>query len=171
MEQQHASIRKISFFLCLAILVISQISVYVLAGQWIGILSAIGLGFIWLFTRKHSDTWLPHICLAASIILTTTGTLTGSHFILSIISSGFSLAVWDLLLFDASLQKTTCADQTRRYENRHLQSLSLAVGLGIFAGIVGRSLHLQPPFILIVLMIVLALFGLDRVWILIKKLK
>jgi hypothetical protein len=170
MEKQRASIRRILFFIGLAILVISQISVYAITGQWIGILCAIGLGFLWLFARKNPGTWLPNICLATSLVLTATGTLTGSHFILSIIGSGFSLAIWDLLLFDASLQKTTYADQTRLYENTHLKSLSLAVGLGIFTGIIGHSLHLQTPFFLIILMIVLALFGLDRVWLSIKRL-
>jgi hypothetical protein len=169
MEQQRASFRKILFFICLAILVISQISVYALAGQWIGILCAIGLGFIWLFARKNTGTWLPHICLAASIILTTTGTLTGSYFSLSIIGSGFSLVVWDLLLFGASLKQTTFGDQTRRFENTHLRSLSMAAGFGILAGIIGRSLHLQIPFFLLVLMIIVAIFGLDRVWISIKR--
>jgi len=171
MDQHHASFRKIIFFISLAILVISQVAAYSLVGQWIGILCAIGLGFLWLFVRKYSDTWLPHLCLAASLVLTATGTLTGSQFILSIIGSGFSLAVWDLLLFDDSLQKPIFTEQTSRYENTHLQSLSLAVGLGIFVGIIGRSLHLQTPFILVVLMIALALFGLDRVWISIKKLR
>jgi hypothetical protein len=62
------------------------------------------------------------------------------------------------------MQGNPSSGQGYRYEIHHLQSLGLVVGLGIFAGIFGRMLHLQTPFVLFVIFIALILFALNRIW-------
>jgi hypothetical protein len=86
-----------------------------------------------------------------------------------ICGSGIALAAWDLLLLDAALGSNSSEEQSRQYENRHLQSLVLVLGSGLCVVFLGRSLTLQVPFVLLVLFVALAVFGLDRAWGYIKK--
>ncbi len=83
--------------------------------------------------------------------------------------SGFALAVWDLILLDGALGTSSSEEQTRRYENKHLQSLALALGAGLLAAFLGGLLNLQIPFVAMMLFVALAIFGFDRVWRTIKK--
>jgi hypothetical protein len=83
--------------------------------------------------------------------------------------SGFALAVWDLILLDGALGTNSSGEQIRRYENRHLQSLALALGAGLLVAFLGGLLHLQIPFVAMMLFVALVIFGFDRVWRTIKK--
>ena len=59
--------------------------------------------------------------------------------------------------------------QTRRYENKHLQSLAVVLGCGLIAALVGRLLNFEIPFAVMLLCVCLLLFGLERTWTAIKK--
>ena len=88
---------------------------------------------------------------------------------LMIYGSGFALAVWDLLLLDCALGKNPAEEKTHRYEQNHIQSLATATVSGLVLVFAGRFLHLETPFILMLVFIALLLFGLVRVWGYIKK--
>lgn len=163
------ALRKVLFVVCLAALIICLAAGFVITGQWAGVVLALITGLIWYLARKNTITWLPHVCLLATECQAVIGLLTGFPPYLGIFSSGIALAVWDLLFLNAALGNSSSGEQTRRYEFSHLQSLALAVGFGIAAGGLGRLLHLQIPFILLVLFVVLTIFGLDRVWEYLKK--
>jgi hypothetical protein len=161
--------RKTLFAVCLVVSVLCLASGYGIAGKWIGVVMAIITGLVWLLARKYPASWLPHICLFASVCLAVIGRLTGSPPLLMICGSGVALAVWDLLLLEAALGSDSSGEQTRRYENKHLQSLVLVLGAGLCVVFFGRLLTLQIPFVLLVLFVALAVFGLDRAWGYIKK--
>jgi hypothetical protein len=162
-------LRKIFFIICLVISTVFLIVGYVITGLWIGAVIAIITGLAWLPSQKYPGSWLPHICLFASVCLAVAGRLTGSPPILMICSSGAALAAWDLLFLVNALKGSSFEGQTRRYENKHLQSLALAIGCGLTVALVGRLLNIQIPFIALMLFVVLVVFGLDRVWGYIKK--
>ena len=86
-----------------------------------------------------------------------------------ICGSGVALAIWDLLLLDDAVKGSSLGEQTRRYENKHLQSLALALGCGLMVAFVGRLLNFQIPFAILMLFVILAVFGLDQVWGYIKR--
>ncbi len=86
--------RKILFFICMIFSVFCLAAGYSIAGQWIGACASILMVPAWLFVRKHPGTWLPSICLFASVGLAVAGRLTGSPSWLMICSSGIALAVW-----------------------------------------------------------------------------
>jgi high-affinity Fe2+/Pb2+ permease len=86
-----------------------------------------------------------------------------------ICGSGFALAVWDLILLDGALGTSSSGEQTRRYENKHLQSLALALGAGLLLAFLGGVLNLQIPFVAMMLLVALVIFGFDRIWSTIKK--
>jgi hypothetical protein len=163
------SFRKASFVFSMIFSVFCLVAGYSITGQWIGTLSSILMIPAWLFARKYPDSWLPYICLLASICLAVVGKLTGAAPLFMILGSGVSLAVWDLLFLDAALGSISSGEQTRKYENKHLQSLALALGFGLFVAFLGRLLNPQIPFLVMMLFIAFTLFGLDRVWTYIKK--
>ena len=163
------ALRKTFFAVCLLVSVLCLASGYGIAGRWIGAVAAIITGLAWLLARKYPASWLPHICLLASVCMAVVGRLTGSPPVLMICGSGIALAVWDLLLLDAALGSNSSGEQTRQYEKKHLQSLVLVLGSGLCMVFLGRSLTLQIPFVLLVLFVALAIFGLDRAWGYIKR--
>lgn len=163
------SFRKALFLICLMILVFFLTAGYWIAGKWIGALMAILMGPAWLFAQKTTDPWLPFICLLTSVGLAVAGRLTGAIPLLMILVSAVSLAVWDLIYLDTALRKNPFGMLTRRFENKHIQSLVLALGLGFFGVLLGRFINLRIPFTALILLIAFTLFALDRVWGYIKK--
>lgn len=163
------TLRKTFFVLCLVVSMLCLTAGYGLAGQWIGAVIAITSGLAWLPARKYPVSWLPHICLFASVSLAVMGQLTGTPPLLMICGAGFALAVWDLILLDGGLGTNSSGEQIGRYENKHLQSLALALGAGLLVTFLGRLLHLQVPFVVMMLFVALVIFGLERVWGTIKK--
>jgi len=161
--------RKILFFICMILSVFCLAAGYSIAGQWIGALASILMVPAWSFVRKHPNTWLRSICLFASVGLAVTGRLIGSPPSLMICSSGVALAVWDLLFLDNTMGGNSAKEQSRQYESKHLQALTLAVGSGFLVAFLGRLLYLQIPFVVMMLLVVLLLFGFERIWGTIKK--
>ena len=157
------------FFVCMILSVLCLAAGYSIAGQWIGALAASLMVPAWLFVRKHPGTWLPSICLFASVGLAVAGRLTGSPSWLMICSSGVALAVWDLLFLDDAMDGNSAKEQSRQYESKHLQALALAVGSGLLVALLGRLLNLQIPFIAMVLLVAVLIFGFERSWSIIKK--
>ena len=162
-------LRKIVFVICVAITALLLSTGFGIAGKWILALFAILMAPTWLFARKYANTWLPHICLLASVGLAVTGMLTGASSMLMILGSGFSLAVWDLLLLGAALETSSSGEQTRQYEIKHIQSLIVALGSGLFLAFLGRLFTLKTPFALLILFVTSVLFGLNRILGIIKK--
>jgi hypothetical protein len=161
--------RKISFFICLTISMLCLFVGYGIAGQWIGALIAIIAGLAWLPARKYPDSGLPFICLAGSVCLAIVGMLIGSFPLWMICGSGFALAAWDLIFLDHTLGTNSFGEQARRYENKHLQVLALALGCGLIVAFIGRLLNFQIPFMVMMLFVALVIFGLERIWSTIKK--
>jgi hypothetical protein len=61
-----------------------------------------------------------------SIGLAVARQLTGVSLWLMMCGSAVALAVYDLFLLDITLGSNSSGEQTRHYENHHLQSLALA---------------------------------------------
>jgi hypothetical protein len=168
-EKKQMYSRKPFFVISLISLVLCLAAGYGIAGKWIGVLGAILMGTAWLFARKNTDPWLPFICLLASVGLAVAGRLLGAPYLLMILGAALALAVWDLKYLDAALGKNSFGAQTRRYENKHIQSLVLALGFALFVVLLGRFINIRIPFIVLMLLIAFVLFALDRVWGYIKR--
>ena len=163
------SLRKPIFMISLIILVLCLAAGYGIAGKWIGALVAIVLGLAWLLARKNSDPWLLFICLLGSVGLAVAGRLVGATPLLMMLGSAVALAVWDLTYLDAALRHNSFGEQTRRYENKHIQSLFLALGSGLFVALLARFINMRFPFIIVMVLIGFTLIALDRVWGYIKR--
>jgi hypothetical protein len=86
--------------------------------------------------------------------------------VLMILSATFALASWDLVLFDHILADNPISSTQTivLFQNRHYRSLALALGLGLLIVLVGRTIQLQISFVIIGLLVLLALFSIDRIW-------
>ena len=163
------TLRKLFFVICVVVLILCLAVGFGIAGQWIGSVVATITCLAWLPARKYPASGLPFICLIVSVCLAIAGRLFGSPPLLMICSSGVALAAWDLTSLEDVLGSNSSEEQTRQYENKHLQSLVLAVGCGLIVTIIGRLLNLQTPFVLLILFVALFVFGLERIWDAIKK--
>lgn len=163
------ALRKIFFAVCLVASVFCLALGYGLAGQWFGAVIATMTGFAWLLARKYLTSKLPLLCLLVSICLAVAGQLTGASPWLMIGGSAVALTVYDLLLLDIALGSDSSGEQIRHYENRHLQSLALALGAGLLMVFLGRLLRLELSFFVLVVFVAVAAFGLARVWGYIEK--
>ena len=163
------ALRKTFLVVCLVASALCLAVGYGLAGQWLGAVMALMTGLAWWLARKYPTAELPHICLLASTCLGVVGLLTGASPGLMIGGAAVALAVWDLLLLDVALGRDSSGEQTRRYEAKHLQSLALALGIGLSGVFLGRLLRLEVSFFVVVFFVALAVFGLARAWGYIKK--
>jgi hypothetical protein len=82
-----------------------------------------------------------------------------------ILSATFALASWDQVLLDHTLtDRSSSAKTIALLENRHNQGLALALGLGLLIDVAGRMIHLQIPLGVMIILVILVLFSLDRIW-------
>lgn len=163
------SLRKVGFVLCLVASVCCLTAGFGITGWWVLAVLAGLLGPGWLLAQKYPDARLQSMCLLASVGFAVVGILIGSPAILMLLGTTMALAVWDLLLLDVAIGKGASVEQTRRYENSHLRSLALALGVGLVAILFGRLLSIQIPFVVLILLITFLLIALDRFWVYIKK--
>ncbi|MFT3894431.1 MAG: hypothetical protein QM730_22600 [Anaerolineales bacterium] len=161
--------RKILLAISIIVSVLCLAIGYEIAGRWLGIIITILLLPGWLLARKQSYSWLRLTCLLTSIGLAVTGRLLGLPPLLMLFGSTIALAAWDLVLFDAVLSNSSAREQTRRYENQHIQSLLLVLSFSLLVIFLGRLAIIQIPFIVLILLVAFILFALDRIWNYIKK--
>ena len=152
------------FIISLTLMTVSLAAAFFTPGQWPGIVVAIGIAALWFYFRKRNNRWLLHGFLLAALTLAAAATTNGGLPVPAIIGAGFAVMTWDLHQLTLDLRDSPLKESTRRFERQHLQTMGLALAAGITIALVGRMLSLKPPFILIVVMVLLVLFGLYRMW-------
>ncbi len=164
MQQQPRFIRSYVFKVSLALMVAFLSAAFFLIGEWSGLASAAGLGMLWFLLRKRVNRWLPHVFLFLSVAISAAAIITGGYPLLGMAGSVFALMAWDVHQLTVDLQCSPHKETISRFERRHLRSLVLAMGAGLSIAIIGRMISLKPPFILLFALVLLILFGLDRLW-------
>jgi hypothetical protein len=159
---QPARLRKILSLLCPALSSLFLAIGYPLSGGW----AAAGVGLttfvVWLAVRRWSSTWTASLGLVVSTAAAAIGVTTGGLSAWLLISAALSLASWDLILLDASLANNSPPILTGRLDEIHYRYLALALGSGLLVGLAGRMVHFHIPFILMLLLVGLIYFSLDR---------
>jgi hypothetical protein len=133
-------------------------------GNWPAGLPALAPALLMLLARRsRAGGWLPTAALVLSTGLAALGCLSGAQPFLLALGVIAALASWDLVLLENSLHGGP-PRQAALFEGRHLQSLALAIGLGALGVAVGagRAFQLSLPFGVLILLVVLLLFCLDR---------
>jgi len=134
--------------------------------QWIALAAVLLTLLLWLLARKRSSAGQLSVALVVSVGLAAAGLFAGVSPLLVSLSATLALASWDLVLLDHTLTSSSnsSAKTITLFENGHYQSLALALGLGLLIAVTGRTIHFQIPLGGMILLVILALFSLDRVW-------
>ena len=117
-----------------------------------------------LLPRKLRPTWLPTAVLAASVCLAGAGLLSGASPLLMISGATLALAGWDLALFERALSTGPSNQRAALLEKKHIESLALALGAGLFAAVAVRFIRFEVGFGGLVLIVLLAFYCLDSIW-------
>jgi DMSO reductase anchor subunit len=160
---------SISFSICLAISTLSMAVGYGLAGQQIGAGVSLLIALGWLAGFKYRASYLVYFCMFGVVCLATAGLIIGITYWLMIAGLSFALAAWDIVLLRISFFQNQSNSNTRAFENKHLQSLGIAIGIGLACSIPFHLVTFQLPFIVMLGLIVLAGLGIERVWIYLRK--
>ncbi len=139
---------------------------YAVNGWGIVVMAGASTGLAWGLAHKWPATLLPLAAFIISIAWAAAGLLASAPSLLMILSAAFALASWDLVLFYQSLADNPISSTPTLalFQNRHYRSLALALGLGLLIVLVGRTIQVQISFVIMGLLVLLALFSIDRIW-------
>ena len=136
---------------------------YALIGQW-WILGLAGLA--WLAGVFAAG--LSGIVLVVWVSLAAVGLCAGAAPVLMFLGATLALAGWDLASWESFMAGGLPATTAARLERKHYAYLALPLGSGLLAAILGRMVHFELPFGILVILASLALLGVDQVWRLVK---
>ena len=135
-------------------------------GWGIVVMAGASTGLAWWLANKWPATLLPLAAFAISIAWGAAGLLASAPSLLMILGATFALASWDLVLFDHILADNPISSTPTiaLFQSGHYRSLALALSLGLLIVLIGRTIHVQISFVSIGLLVLLALFSIDRIW-------
>ncbi len=137
---------------------------FAMVAQWAAIAAVLTSLLAWLSGWRWSSVWPPSAALVVSISLAAAGLLAGASPLLMLLSVTPTLGVWDLMLLDQTVTSSSPGKTLALLEQKHYGSLARALGLGLLAALASRVIRFQIPFGVIILLAILAFFGLDRIW-------
>jgi hypothetical protein len=136
---------------------------YGLVGRW-GLLAVSGL--VWLAGILAAG-WST-VVFVILVGLAAVGICVGAWPILMILGATAALANWDLANWEDFVADGLPTDTSARFEWRHHTYLASALGAGLLVAIIGQLVSFQLPFGILVLLVALALLGVDQMWRLVK---
>ena len=155
--------RRLLLLACLLAALACLAGGYGMAGYWPAGIAALlplaGLGF----AARRPAGWLPAACLASLVCLAAGGLLARAPALLMIGGATAALAAWSLANLDRTLAGVPPSESAARLERVHLLTLALALGLGLLLAAAGALLPLPIPFALLIALVLLDLYSLDRV--------
>jgi hypothetical protein len=121
--------------------------------------------------NKLPATLPPLAAFVISLAWSAVGLIVRAPAVLMILSTALALASWDLMLFDHMLSDNPISSTATivLFQTRHYRSLALALGPGLLLVLVGRTIQLQISFVIIGLLVLIALFSIDRIWRVLKE--
>lgn len=156
------SLRTSLCWFYLAIAVAGLTGGYGLIAQWNGAGIVLAASAAILFSKRLAASWFTSACLMILVGLAVVGLFQGAPAFAMIPGATAALAVWDLLNLDRTMRINSSSGTAGRFEKRHVQTLSVALGLGVVMAFSGKLVPLPIPFVLFVLLILLDMYGLDR---------
>ena len=157
-------VRKILRYVCPMISVTCLGIGFATTGSWIAALVMVFSLLTWLSAIKWPFGFPPSWTLVFSVSLAAAGLLTGAMPLLMLLGAALALAGWDVVLWDRSLTNNSPPTSLTLIESKHYQSLVMALGLGLLAILAGRLFRFQISFGWMVVIVILALFSLERIW-------
>lgn len=132
---------------------------HAMIGQW-GLLAMACLAWLagMLVARWSAGVFVVLVGLAA------TGICAGAWPTLMILGATLALASWDLANWEGFVADGLPAETVAQFEWRHYAYLTLALGSGLLAAIIGQSVSFHLPFGILVALAILVLLGMNQIW-------
>jgi hypothetical protein len=152
---------------CLGAAVVCFALGYALALPWYWESAPLVFALLWLF----AGTALPDLCLVASILVAALGGGLSADIALMALGVSASLALWD---FRTAARRTDDSDAEDRiedgsrvraegnYRRARLPYLALALGIGAAIAAIGSRISLRISFYVMTVLVLVCVFGLDR---------
>lgn len=135
-----------------------------ITGLWPGLLAALGVSLFGLFIQNKFNPWLSTVYLILYVCLAAAGLFTGCEPFLMVNGTIAALGVWDVAQFQRQIKEDENYDWVKLLERQHYQSLGLALGVGFFLSNTGLVVRVQLPIGITMFLILIALFGLTRLY-------
>jgi nitrate reductase gamma subunit len=152
-------LRKLPLFTSWGLSTFMAVTGFWQIGLWPGAIAVLVCAIAWIFIRKKFSS----AYLAASVIFAANGLLLGVSAPFMFFYAGFSLAAWDLNSMDLSLSENSPDQKSSLYQSRRLLALGFSLSVGFLTILLGHLLSFQIPFIVMVLLLVLVFFSLNRI--------
>ena len=137
---------------------------YLLAGLWqIVLVFPVALLF-WMIAKSQPGISIPAVLLGSYISLASLGVLIGLNRYLMVYGPILALAGWELQMFQTGLIVELRQSNIELLERNHLKSLSIVIILSLLVTTIGMNVHLRLPFGVILFLVLLVGFLLERVY-------
>ena len=125
-------------------------------------------GFV---TRKIPAEWPAMVLLGVVTFTAVGGVLQGVAPWLALSSGVFALIAWDLRMLFDRIKTEPAIPLMEQLVDKHIKTLVFAVAAGWLLVILANQVHLRFPFAVVVLLVLIIFFGLDRLvrWLTIEK--
>lgn len=164
--QLHSILKKIFFVASIACLGLP----YILSGNWITLIIFLAMTFLGTIMKKWSVFWSTSSLLFIDVFFAAIGVVVHLPVLLMVGGCTSALVSWDLTNFGQGMVKLQRLEAVERLERYHLQSLLIAISLGLILALISSYANLQISFGATVLFVLIAVgcltFGLQT---LIKK--
>ena len=144
---------------CLVVSIVCLGSAYVQSGYWWMLLAFPAMAVFWMALKQRSAFQTASGLLFTYVFLAAAGILTGVSVVLLAIGCTAALACWDLTIFGHELADSIPRNDDPRLAKHHLQSLGVALLVGLILAFVSLYLELNIPFIAVVFLVLLAVGG------------
>ena len=124
--------------------------------------AAVGmLGLAWVLATTRGLILVQLASFALTIILATVSLWADVSSWLAFTTVTFSLAAWDLALFERRLQMVNAPADCRQMERAHVRRLALVLGLAALGFVIATRVHLDLTFGAAALLALLSVWGIS----------
>jgi hypothetical protein len=155
-------------WICTIISALCLSAAYAREARYEGILVVIGsLVLHWLFCKRGLP-WLPSLILVGYTITASAGLLIGLSPWMLLVGISTAVGSWEAALFMQRVKGDCHIVYFKSMESKHLQLLSWVILLSLLLGFSGLFIHLDFSFFQVVLSVLAALLGLNRLAVLVQ---
>jgi hypothetical protein len=150
--------------ICTGLAILCQLTGFALTPHWALIIAETAVLGIWFLAKKTGSSVFRSINLFFMVGLAVAGLALGSKTWLMFFSVALALIAWDVDLLKLQMQDTPDDRGGSAYRQERLKACVLAVVSGLVLAFGGHLFNLKIPFIIMMVLALLAVWGFSRIW-------
>ncbi len=160
--------RKLFFYACVLLATACLTTGLWLAGWWGLGLPALLLSAGWVWSLRTSVDWPATATLMLTVVLAAAGLLVGAAPYAMLAAAAAALAAWDGAHVNRRLQHSP-EQAARVFGRRHFETLAAVLAAAVLLTGVGRQVQIETPFLIVLALALLVLWGIDRIWGIVRR--